>query len=140
MESFDQGAFSVRLKQNLQYARENAARLQKMHAAFLIIGIISSAATTLVAGITAAQGPIIGEGTDGWKISCIIAALFGFAATISIGLNQQLKVNDRLSKNNQCLGRLQSLDVAISVGSRETKEIIQEYEELVRTFPEYIKQ
>lgn len=138
MNTIDQGAFSARLKQSLLYAKERTMRLQKMHAGFLIASIISSAATTLVAAVTAAQGPFIGEGPEGWKISCIIAAFFGFAATISVGLNQQLKVSDRLSKSNQCLGRLQSLDVATAIGSRETKEIMQEYEEVVRIFPEYV--
>ena len=138
-ETIDQGAFSARLKQSLLYAKERTLRLQKMHTGFLLTSIFSSSATTLVAAITAAQGPFIGDGPEGWKISCIIAAFFGFAATVSVGLNQQLKVNDRLSKSNQCLGRLQSLDIASTIGSRDPKEIMQEYEELVRTFPEYIE-
>ena len=129
-------AFTARLKQSLQFARANTSKLRKLHTGFLIASIVSSSATTLVAAITAAQGPIIGEGPEGWKISCIIAAFFGFTATICVGLNQQLKVSDRLSKSNQCLGRLQSLDVATDIGSRNTNEIMKEFEELVKVYPE----
>lgn len=131
-------SFLDRLKQSLQYTKVRTAKLQKMHTGFMVTSIVSSSATTLVAAITAAQGPIIGDGPAGWKISCIIAAVFGFAATLCIGLNQQLKVSDRLSKSHECLGRLQSLDVATAIGSREPKQIMKEYEELVRTFPEFI--
>lgn len=92
-----------------------------------------------MAAITAAQGPIIGEGPPGWRISCIIAAVFGFATTVCVGLNQQLKLSDRLSKGNECAGRLRALDVAVATDSRDWDEVATEYQEIVRLYPEPIR-
>jgi hypothetical protein len=68
-------------------------------------------------------------------MACIAGAIFGFATTVSVGLNQQLKLGERLSEANQCLGRLKFLDVAIDTGSRTWAEISEEYEEILRTYP-----
>jgi hypothetical protein len=51
-------------------------------------------------------------------MACAVGAVFGFATTVSVGLNQQLKLGERLSEANQHLGRLKFLDVAMDTGSR----------------------
>jgi hypothetical protein len=111
---------------------------RKANNRLLITGITSSAASTLVAGVTAAGGPIIGTGTEGWRIACIIAAFFGFTSTITTGIGQQMRESNQLSKGNECIGKLKSLDVAITAGSRDWEEIVNEFEDLVKIYPEFI--
>ena len=134
----DRNALVQRVKASLQKAEEIVSGLRKANIRLLVAGMASSAASTLVAGITAAQGPVVGEGTEGWRVACIVAAVFGFASTVSTGLSQQLKINDRLSEGTQCVSKLRSLDVVITTGSRSWEEIVKEYEEIAKTYPELI--
>jgi len=134
----DHQALAQTVKASLRKAEKIVFGLRHTHTRLLIAGIVSSAATTLVAGITAAQGPIVGDGTEGWRIACIVAAIFAFASTVCIGLNQQLKISDRLLTGTQCVGRLKSLDVGISISSRAWEEVTKEYEEIAKTYPELI--
>ena len=132
-------AFARRVNESLRKAEDYASRLQQTSTRLLASSIASSAATTLVTAVTAAQGPIVGEGPTGWRISCIVAAIFGFATTLLVGLNQQLKISDRLTQGNECAGRLKALDVAIATGSRSWDEITKEYEQVMRTYPEPVR-
>ena len=134
----DRNALGQRVKASLRKAEKIDSGLRKANTRLLIAGIASSAASTLVAGITAAQGPVVGEGIEGWRVACIVAAVFGFASTVSTGLSQQLKISDRLSEGIQCIGKLRSLDVIITTGSQSWEEIIKEYEEIAKTYPELI--
>ncbi len=134
----DRKGLAERVRASLRKTEERTAGLQKANTRLLVSGMVSSAGSTLIAGITAAQGPIIGEGAEGWRVACIIAAVFGFVSTVCTGLVQQLKIGDRLSKGNQCLGKLRSLDLAITTGSQSWEEIIQEYQEIARAYPELV--
>lgn len=134
----DREVLTKSVKASLRKAEERTAGLHKANTRLLVVGIVSSAASTLVAGFTAAQGPVIGEGPEGWRMACIVAAVFGFVATVCTGLVQQLKIGDRLSQGNQCLGKLRSLDLAITTGSQSWEEIVEEYQEIVRAYPELV--
>ncbi len=90
----DRDALTQRVKASLQKAEKIISGQRKANTRLVVTGMTNSAASTLVAGITAAQGPIVGEGIEGWRIACIVAAVFGFASTISTGLSQQLKIRD----------------------------------------------
>ena len=93
----------------------------------------------MVSAVTAAGGPVIGEGPTGWKISCVIAAIFGFATTVCVGLNQGLGLGQRVSRSNACAGRLKSLDVSLKTGRADWDEISSEYEKIVKDFAEEIR-
>ena len=134
----DPKAFAQIVKESLRIAQEQTAALRKTNARLIVASIVSSATTTLVAGGTAAAGPVVGHGDDGWRIACIVAAILAFTSTICTALTQQLKVGDRLTQGNQCVGRLRSLDVAIATGVRSWDEITKEYGEIVKTYPEFI--
>jgi hypothetical protein len=136
--SQDSNAVAKSVKASLLKAEGIISGRRKANTSLLVTGMATSAASTFVAGLTAAQGPLIGEGIEGWRVSCIIAAVFAFAATISTGLSQQLKINDRIAEGTQCVGKLKSLDVAITTGSRSWEEITKEYEEIAKTYPEFI--
>jgi hypothetical protein len=134
----DRNALARRVEASLQKAEGIVSGLRKANTRLLVAGMASSAAATLVAGITAAQGPVVGTGIEGWRVACIVAAVFAAASTVSTGLNQQLKFSDRLAKGTQCVGRLKSLDIVIATGSRGWEEIVKEYEEIAKTYPELI--
>lgn len=129
-------ALARRVRQSLEKAELTASRIRTTNTRLLVLGVFNSGVSTLVTGVTAAQGPIVGEGIPGWRLACAVGAVFGFATTVSVGLNQQLKLGERLSEANQCLGRLKFLDVAMETGSRSWAEISEEYEEILRTCPQ----
>lgn len=128
-------ALARRIGHSLEKAERHASRLRSTNTRLLIFGVLNSGVSTLVTGVTAAQGPVVGEGIPGWRMACAVGAVFGFATTVSVGLNQQLKLGERLSEANQCLGRLKFLDVAMDTGSRTWAEISEEYEGILRTYP-----
>jgi hypothetical protein len=134
----ERAVFSNRVKQSLERARREVSRLRKVNTRLLVAGVIASAAATLVAGLTAASGPIVGEGIPGWRLACIVAAGFGFVSTLSVGVHQQLGLSDRLADGNQCVARLTFLDLAIDTGSRGWDEITEEYEAILTSYPEVI--
>jgi hypothetical protein len=123
---------------SLRNTQTKVAGLRKSNTRLLIASIVCSAATTLVAGSTAAAGPVVGEGIPGWRLACIVAAAFAFISTVSTALMQQLKIDERLVLGNQCVGRLKDLDLAIATGTRPWDEITRDYGDILKTYPEFI--
>jgi hypothetical protein len=78
-------------------------------------------------------------GIPGWRLACIVSAGLAFVATVSGGIGQHMKIGDRLATVNQCAGRLRSLDVVASMGSREWREITDEYADIAKDFPELVE-
>lgn len=138
--SADQNAqrsvLSKKLRSSLEQAGNFVKKRKKLNTALVVSSVISSAAATLIAGLTAAQGPVVGTGTEGWRMACTAAAVFGFSATVSSGISQQLKVNEKLVLGTQCLKQLQTLDIGLSTGSKDIDEAAQEYRDIVHTYPE----
>jgi hypothetical protein len=132
----DREVLVKRVEDSLRQVESSTRSLRRINTGLLFSGTLSSAAATLVAGVTAAQGPIVSSGPTGWRISCIVAAVLSFLTAASIGLNQQMKVGDKLVEGHQCAGRLRSLEVAIATHSRDWDEIAKEYEEIVKTYPD----
>jgi hypothetical protein len=132
----DRKEFAQIVSGTLQQAQAHIYSLRKTNTWLMITGIVSSAATTLVAGGTAAAGPMVGSGTAGWRIACIVAAVLAFTATVSTALSQQMKISEQLVQGTQCVGRLRSVEVAIATGSQSWEEITKEYGEIVRGYPE----
>lgn len=134
----DRQALLRMVTNSLRKAERVAAALQKKNTRLVVAGISSSAAVTLFAGSTALQGrPLIGKGPDGWRLACTISAVLAFAATLCIALDKQLRISDRLSTANVCVGRLRSLDVLITTGCRSFEELTNDYIEIEQAFPEY---
>jgi hypothetical protein len=137
--SLNQENLSREILSSLVNAEKNALRIRRYGNLLLLVSIITSAATTLVTAITAARGPIVGEGSSGWKVSCVIAAAFGFATTICVGANQGLRFSDRGSRANECAGRLRSLDISMKTGSKNWDHISKEYEDIISKYAEEIR-
>ena len=136
--TYGQDAIKQFVNNSLRKAQEQVSGLRKTNTRLLMTNIACSAATTLVAGGTAATGPIVGEGPAGWRISCIVAAIFAFVSAVITALIQQMNINEKLVEGNQCIGRLKDLDLSIATGSHTWEEITQEYREIVKTYPEHV--
>jgi len=134
----DRKLITKSIKSSLHKAQDFVSRRKRTNSRLLIASMAFSGASTLVAGITSAGGPIIGTGIEGWRLACIAAAVFGFSSTISTGVIQQLDSTDRLSKGKECLNKLRALDLGITTGKKNWEEILKEYEELAINFPELI--
>jgi len=134
----DPKAFAQLVKESLRIAQDQTARLRNTSTRLVVAGIASSAITTLVAGGTAVTGPVVGEGDAGWRLACILAAIFAFASTICTGLTQQLKISERLSQGIACVGRLKSLDIAMVTNILDWQAITKEYAEIAKAYPEFI--
>ena len=133
----DYKAFAQIVKESLQKTQVNISGLRKTNTWLLITSIVSSAVTTLVAGGTAAVGPVVGTGTPGWRLACIVAAVFAFTSAVATALTQQMKTGERLVQGVECVGRLRALEVAIATGSQSWEEITKEYGEITRIYPEF---
>lgn len=128
-----------RIREGIDALDTRLRRLRRTNASLLITGIVASALSTLVTAVTAAQGPVVGTGTEGWRLACSVGAVFSFGTTVSIGVNQRLKIDERLAETTQCVGRLRALEVAMATGSRAWEDIADEYAEIVAAYPDLIK-
>jgi hypothetical protein len=126
------------IRNSLRTVEQRAARLRRTHSTLLLTSMFSSALATLIAGVTAARGPVVGTGIPGWRLACGLAAVFGFVTTVSAGLSQQLRLGDQLSTHAQLLGRLRFLDVAVALGTRSLEDVSAEYAEIVKEAPEIL--
>jgi hypothetical protein len=128
-----------RILSGLEHLDTRIQRLQRTNTALLASGVVASAVSTLITGVTAANGPVIGNGTPGWRLACGLAAVFSFGATVAVGLNQRLRIGEKLADGRQCTGRLRALEIALMTGSRPRDEIVEEYQELVREYPDLVR-
>ena len=126
------------IKSSLQKTQKVVAVRKRTNSRLLLAGMAFSGASTLVAGITSAGGPIVGSGIEGWRVACILAAIFGFSATISTGVLQQRESTDQLAKGKECLSKLRSLDLVINSGKNDWEETVKKYDELTINYPELI--
>jgi hypothetical protein len=127
------------VQNSLAKAEADVNGLGKRNMRMIVTGLSSSAAATLVAGVTAAGGPVVGTGIPGWRLACSVAAILAFIATVVTGVQQQLKYEERLVNGNQCVGRLRALDVALTTGSRSMEDIVKEYEDIAKNYPDFIE-
>jgi hypothetical protein len=134
-----QSELASRVGDNLHKAERYVGRLRQTNTTLVVTSLLSSGATTLLTGATAAGGPAVGIGVGGWQLACVIAAGLGFVTTVCVGLNQQMQFADRLAKGLECLGRLKALDIAVVSGLRDDKELVAELEIILKVFPEPLR-
>ena len=123
---------------SLHRAQTHTTALHRTHAGLVISGLVTSAASTLVAGGAALQGPLLGPGASGWQLTCGLASILAFASTICLGVEQQLKLGERLPAGRSSVGRLRALDAALTAGTRDLTEIAKEYELVIKELAEVL--
>jgi hypothetical protein len=128
-----------RVAQGLDRLNRRHRQLRRTNTWLLVFGVFTSGLATLITGVTAASGPVIGEGIPGWRLACAAGAVCSFGATLTVGVSQGLKVSERLAETRECTGRLRALDVALTTGSRSWHNVATEYEEIVKAYPHLVE-
>ena len=139
----DRAGLATSVKASLNVARNKTAGIRKRDTQLFVANVVSPAAATFLATIAATIGgntmfaQAAAKSEDGgWRLACILVAIFSFIATVSGMFKKQFE--DRLTQGNQCVGRLLSLDLAITTDSSSWDEAAKEYREIVKDFPEFI--
>lgn len=130
---------SQRVAEYLRAMTQQSAKLRKLNTSLIVTSLVTSGLTTLLTGLTAARGPMIGSGTQGWQLACVMAAILSFVGALCSGVTQQMRVGERLAKTLECLGRLKALDASVVMGSRADNEIAAEYENILRTYGDVLR-
>ncbi|MBI3161421.1 MAG: hypothetical protein HYZ23_02870 [Chloroflexi bacterium] len=139
----EQTQLSESIKTALGKARQKTATVARIDTGLFAFNVITPAVATFLAGLTSIVGgnnlippaeSIISDG--GWRLACILVAAFSFVATIGSAFKKPFE--DRLSRGNQCVGRLLSLDLAMTAGNRSREETSWEYGEIVRNYPDFV--
>lgn len=138
----DRAGFAATVKTSLNVAKNKTAGIRKTDSQLFVANVVSPAAATLLAAFAAAIGGnamFVQAATQsedgGWRLACILVAIFSFIGTVSSMFKKQFE--ERLAQGNQCVGRLLSLDLALSTGS-SLEEAAKEYREILKAFPEFI--
>lgn len=98
----------------------------------------SGGLTAAVGGNQIFQQAAVQSNDGGWKLACILVAIFGFIATVSSMFKKQF--DDRLLQGNQCVGkRPLALDLAITTGTSDLEDLAKEYGEIVKSFSEFVR-
>ena len=139
----DHSAFVQAVKASLNTARQKTDAIRRRDSQLFTANIISPAAATLLAGLAAAVGgnqmfpQAAAQMEDGgWRVACILVAVFGFIATVSSMYRKQF--DDRLAQGNQCVGELLKLDLMLTTGVNDWDAAAREYGEIVRLYPEFL--
>lgn len=139
----DRAGLAASVKASLSTAKNRAAGFRKIDSQLFIANVVSPAAATLLAAVTAAvggdnlfaQAAVQAEG-GGWRLACILVAIFSFIGTVSGMFKKQFE--ERLARGNQCVGRLLSLDLSLTAGSGSFEEAAKEYGEIAKAFSEFV--
>lgn len=139
----DRAAFMQSVKTSLASARGKVAGIRRTDTQLFVTNVVSPAAATLISGLAASIGGNVmfkqaaAQAEDGgWVLACALVALFGFVATVSGVFKKQ--VEDRLTRGNQCVGRLLALDLGIASGSIAWDEAAKEYADVIKSFSEFV--
>ncbi len=139
----DHAAFAQLVKTSLNTAKQKTDALRRRDAQLFLANVVSPAIATLIAALAAAMGgnQIFSQAAlqaedGGWRLACILAAIFSFVATISGGLKKQFE--DRLAHGNQCVGQLLRLELTLSAGVNDLETATREYGEIIKTYPEFV--
>jgi hypothetical protein len=130
-------AFIQNVQSNLGRVNLRVASLRRASSGLQLTSILTSGAGTFVTGFTAASGPAIGEGIEGWRLACTAGAVLGFFATVSTALFQQLKTGDRLAQAQLCAARLRLLEIEVT-GQSDWSAVTREYAEIVKSYPDLL--
>ncbi len=129
-------AMLTRVRSSLSRAETRARRLRSQNARLIYSSLIASAVATVLAGLTAALGPLAGTGPRAWSVTCGVIAVFTAMAGVLSGIHQKLSVPEQLANAVTCAGRLRALEVALTVTMRDPTEVAREYEEVTARHPD----
>lgn len=130
-------AFVQNVQSNLERVGLRVSSLRRASSGLQLTSILTSGAGTFVTGFTAASGPAVGEGIEGWRLACTAGAVLGFFGTVSTALFQQLKTGDRLAQAQLCAARLRLLEIE-AMRQSDWSAVTREYAEIVKSYPDLL--
>ncbi len=136
--SEQQDALLRRIRDGLGRAEARTATLRRRSSRFIIVNLVCGALGTIVAGLAAAAGPVLGTGPHAWKLTCAAVAVLTASSTLFSGLNQQLAIPDHLARATNCVARLRALEMEITVTQRDLTEVTRQYEDVVANYQEFL--
>lgn len=129
------GLLLQRVRADLQRAEAKAERLRRMNLRLILATLAASALATLLAGVTAATGPVVGAGPMAWRWTCgVIALVTGFSGLMT-SVQQRFNIADHLAQSLACTGRLRALELSLTLQQRDARELVRDYEEVVANHP-----
>ncbi|MQA92409.1 MAG: hypothetical protein GEU90_19650 [Gemmatimonas sp.] len=128
----------TRIHDNLQKIDRKADRLKRVNVQMQSGNLVLTTVATLLAGLTAATGPMVGEGTPAWRWTCGAIAVITAAAGLFAGFHQRFRLPEKLANTLSCAGRLRSLELGLRLTRLSPQEASHEYEQLIATYPEDI--
>jgi hypothetical protein len=128
----------TKIAECLQKVELLSAGLKKSNSRLITISLIASGLATLLAGLTAALGPLAGQGPPAWKFTCGAVAVFTALAGITTGFHQKFAISERLAKVYACAGRLRSLELSVNLSGKDPVTAAKEFEEITSLYPEFI--
>ena len=131
-------AMLLKTRESLRRAEAQSVRLRRGDSRFVYTSLVTSSLATIVAGLAAALGPVLGKGPPAWKLTCGVVAGLTACATLLSGIHKQLAITDRLGKANACVGKLRALEIDLTLGNRDVLEVAKEYQELAVNYQEVI--
>lgn len=126
------------IRDTLQRAEESVRKLRRTNTKYIYISLVSSVLATLIAGLTAFNGPLAGQGPGAWKWTCGLVAVCTATATVFTGLQKQFTVAERLAKANECVGKLKSLIISTELPGSDQTQVLGEYKKIVELYSEYL--
>jgi hypothetical protein len=126
------------IQESLIKAVTQVSKLKKANTRFIYGSLIASVGATLIAGLTAFTGPLVGQGAPAWKWTCGVVAIFTATATVFTGLHKQLTIPERLAKATECVGKLKSLKISLENPDSNKEEVIKEFRKIIEVYGEYI--
>ena len=139
----EQAQFAASVKASLNTARQKTSAINRIDTGLFAVNVISPAAASLLAAVASIIGGntifppaavIVEDG--GWRLACILVAIFSFIATIGSAFKKIFE--DRLTRGNQCVGRLLTLDLAMSTGNKSRQDAAWEYGEIIKNYPDFV--
>ena len=127
---------ATRIQDNLRRVEVRAARLRRVNVRVQSANLILTTLATLLAGLTAAAGPLVGEGPPAWRWTCGAIAVVTAAAGLTAGFHQRFQLPDQLARVLSCAGRLRSLELGLQLARLSPQEASHEYEQLIASYPE----
>lgn len=121
-------ALLERIREGIRKSEGLSVELRMKNSRYVVISIVASALSTVIAASAAALGPVIGDGAPAWKATCALVAICTGTAAVFTGLQKQLSIAERLAKAIACAGKLSSLEFALTVNNRDTADVAKEYE------------
>ena len=131
------GFLRQQIEQHMGYAEAAYQRLRRANLRLLAASLTATAVATALAGLTAATGPLAGQGPPAWKWSCGAIAVITALSGILTGLLQHLRLPERSAQALTCAARLRALHVALGLARRDPADVARDYEEVIAQFPEF---